>query len=77
MDPDELTALREQIVAATTVALVTTGAAAQDKIDAKIARNLIIVDLATAKIIISQLRATTHTNSTLNNPNFCLSSGLF
>ena len=71
MDPYELTALRAQIAAATAASL-TAAAAAQDKIEAKKASELIAADLATKNILITQLTATRTTNTVPIAPTFCI-----
>ena len=73
MDPDELTALRVQIVAATAAALVLV--AAQDKIEAEAARDIVVAYLAIANNLIAQLTATRPTNTNITVPIFCLTPG--
>ena len=75
MDPDDLTDLQEQIAAATVAALVSTAAAVHDMIDAEIARNLILTDLATVESLIYQFRVTPPARSNLTTPAFCLTPG--
>ena len=75
MDPDDLTALRAQIVADTAAALAATEAAAQDKIEAEAVRDIITVDPAIANNLIAQLTAKRPTNTNLTVPIFCLTPG--
>ena len=81
MDPDKVTALRSKNSAATAAALIATAAAvvlaatvaaAQDKIEAEVSRNIIIVDLATLNNLSAQVTSTRSTNTNLTIPTFCL-----
>ena len=75
MDPDQLTALRAQIAAATAATLAVTVTAAQDKIEAEEVRDLIVADLSTANRLIDQLTTTRTKNTVLTAPKFCLPTG--
>jgi len=75
MDPDDLAALRAQISAATAATLAATATAAQDKIQAEDALNLLAADLAKANRLIAQFTATWTTKNVPTPPTFCLTPG--